>query len=245
MPYEMLSPPRVLLIAPQWKTFDSTSEAIAIIAHFPHELLRGNVTWQRVVDATDDEIFDIIHFASHMDIDGLALSENDVISPDQIARIATHTRAKLVYINTCHFPQGAQYLIDHGVPAVMASTVDKFAVKDAWQIATYFYNELARNGYNMHQAFNHAKPGDGSLMWLSNGNYIERDQMVILDALEKMERDRNIQRTQDLAGLKAQIDAEVANIKRLVRQQGGLLLAGGLIVLLILLVHIYFTMLGG
>jgi hypothetical protein len=136
-----------------------------------------------VYEITKDQEFDIIHIAAHGDDTGIQL-DSQFLGMDILARIAKKVRAKLVYFNSCNSARLGQYLIDNGVPATIMTSTAVDDTQDAWTIAGYFYNEVFRNNGDLKRAYQVAKPDNGTLIWLSNGHYIDLEIAPIMEQLE-------------------------------------------------------------
>lgn len=176
---------RVLIIAPEVPTLPallSADEIDAIAPNHDTDIIAGAVTQARIAVRSSGQHYDIIHFVAHGDESGIALTDG-TMAPEDILQLARHTRVKLVFFNACKSTIPGQLLIDTGVPAAV---VHNKAVldKNALRLATYFYAELVTNGGDLRAAYYVTNPRDGSLSWLSNGNYRDYAAEAILAELQ-------------------------------------------------------------
>lgn len=192
----------ILIIAPT-STLASNVEIDSIAPAHETDIVADNVTLVRLMNRVKQKQYDILHFISHGGKDGLALSNNEVADREDIARMAKHTKARLVFLNACDSQRVGQYLVDVGIPAAIAHDREVMD-DDAIQIAGYFYNELAVNGGDMKSAYSVANPRDGTFSWLSNGNY--RDPL--LQEIIALRQEGN-QRNQALQWLSAGVIAHM------------------------------------
>lgn len=181
---------RILIIAPDAQGIATTAEIDAIAPSHHTEIVSGLVTQQRIAIRIAQRHYDIIHFLAHGTPSGIQLSDR-FMSPEEIARLAKHTRARMVFLNACGSTIPGQYLVDVGIPAAIVHNRE-VPDSEAVQVAAYFYNELAVNGGDMRAAYSVANPHDGTLSWLSNGNY--RDSLLNEIALLKDSGDRREER---------------------------------------------------
>lgn len=165
---------RILIIAPTSNGIDHTMEVDSIAPAHETDIVSDNVTQVRLMARTARQHYDILHFLSHGDSAGIALSDG-LMTPEDIARLAKHTRARMVFLNACNSTVPGQYLVDVGIPACIVHN-KPVADDEAIRVAGYFYNELSINGGDMKSAYSVANPRDGTFSFLSNGNY--RDPLL-------------------------------------------------------------------
>ena len=176
---------RVLIIAPEVSTLSALLTADEIDAIAPNhdtDVITGVVTQARITMRVSSQHYDVIHFVAHGDETGVALSDG-TMAPEDILQLARHTRTKLVFFNACKSTIPGQFLIDTGVPAAIVHNKEAID-KNALRLATYFYAELATNGGDLRGAYYQTNPRDGSLSWLSNGNYRDHAAEAILAELQ-------------------------------------------------------------
>lgn len=172
---------KLLLIAPDQPGISWAGEIEAITEGHHSVVLTGDVTEERIVNRTSGETFDVIHFVAHGTDEGIDMV-NWVMPPKQVAQLANHVRAELVFLNICRSIFLPQFLIDQHVPSVIAHTrAAGVSDNEALRLASYFYDELSRSAGDFHRAYQKVSPHDGTLAWSSNGQY--------LGALEPMAED--------------------------------------------------------
>lgn len=165
---------RILIIAPSSR-LASGVEIDSIAPSFETDIVADNVTLVRLMNRVKQKNYDIIHFITDGNKEGLQLSGEEIADREDVARMAKHTKARMVFLNACDSQRIGQYLVDVGIPSAIAHDRE-IMDDDAIQIAGYFYNELAKNGGDMKSAYSVANPRDGTFSWLSNGNY--RDPLL-------------------------------------------------------------------
>ena len=176
---------RVLIVAPTVPDLPlpaTNTEIDAIAPDHDCDIVSGDVPLCRLMNRIDRQRYDIIHFVTHGSDAGVLLSDG-IMAPSDMLQLAHHTRVKLVFLNACSSTMPGQFLVDNGVPAAI---VQNRAVndKDAMHTATYFYAELTVNSSDLRGAYDAVNRHDGTLSWLSNGNY--RDMLTgEVDGLKK------------------------------------------------------------
>lgn len=168
---------RVLIVAPNvgnMRPLATNIEIDAIAPEHDTDIVSGDVSQSRLMSRAERQHYDVIHFLAHGSESGIHLTDG-VMAPREMAQLARHTRAKLIFLNACSSTIPGQYLVDNGIPAVIVQNHD-VEDKDAVRIASYFYNELTVNNSDLRKAYDVANPHDGTLSWLSNGNY--RDMLT-------------------------------------------------------------------
>ena len=168
---------RVLIIAPtipDMPPLATASEIDAIAPEHDTDIISGDVSQSRLLNRSERQTYDIIHLLAHGSEQGVRLTDG-IMTQKDLAQLARHTRAKLVFLNACTSTVPGQYLVDNGIPAAIVQNreVDD---QEAVRVAAYFYNELTVNNSDLRKAYDVANPHDGTLSWLSNGNY--RDMLT-------------------------------------------------------------------
>lgn len=163
---------RILIVAPSvpdLPVIASNTEIDSIAPEHDCDIVSGDVPILRLMSRSERQHYDIIHFDTHGSDSGVMLTDG-VMTPRDMLQLAHHTRAKLVFINACSSTMPGQFLVDNGVPAAI---VQNRAVndKEGMRVAAYFYAELAVNNGDLRGAYDVANRHDGTLSWLSNGNY--------------------------------------------------------------------------
>ncbi len=179
---------RVLLVLPDGGTrISQAAEADWISRTFQTEILEGTrATTDGLYDFVAGRKFDIVHFAAHGDADGLLMSGGTRLTMYDVERVARTVGAKLVYLNSCASARLAQFAVDHGIPAVIATNAD-IDDTQAWSTAISFYQELLVTG-DFYGAYEAAKPMDGSLSFYSDGHLVSRQIRPLLDEMALMRR---------------------------------------------------------
>lgn len=193
---------RILIIAPS-SNLASNIEIDSIAPAHECDIVSDNVTQVRLMNRVAHQSYDILHFLAHGDDGGIRLSDG-VMAPEDMARLAKHTKARMVFLNACSSTVPGQYLVDVGIPSVIVHNRE-VPDNEAIQAAGYFYNELAVNGGDMKSAYSVANPRDGTFSWLSNGNY--RDPL--LQEITALRQEGN-QRNRALQWLSAGVIAHMA-----------------------------------
>ena len=177
---------RVLLVIPEvGLNVDSEIEWITRTYHT--ESLTGVVTPARIFEYVAGRRFDVVHFGSHGNETGIELSNGTSISMFEVERLARAVGANLLYLNSCSSARLAQFAVDQGIPAVIASTHALDDAVIAWSVAISFYQELLNNG-DFYQSYEAAKPRDGTLSFFSNGHLVSRQMKPLLDKMAVTEK---------------------------------------------------------
>ena len=210
---------RILVIVPRagGSLIDTSAELNQITRYYKtvimsEEMTGRPVTAGEVLRATVNESYDIVHIASHGMPDGVLMANNTVLTADQALRMGKAVRARLIYINTCSGSKLAQYMVDHGIPAVIASNYDQQDLT-AWSVAAYFYEFLSQNNGDVLGAFRMAKPSDGGMsIWLSDAGVAEISPLVkTVDALMARSEQRDI----TINGIDASVRVINARVRKL------------------------------
>lgn len=146
--------------------------------------LLGDVTLSRLLQATAGRRFDIVHIAAHGGESGVMLTEGEY-PPESLLRLVKSVRARLVFLNACHTPFLAQFLIDRGVPNVVAYT-KPILDHEAISVAVYFYREL-EDLSRVKEVVDRVSSGDGVLSFLSREESGEEKIEVFSDGIVEKE----------------------------------------------------------
>lgn len=184
---------KILLIVPE-SGLDVEQEIDWITRSFHTETLAGEVNPSRIFERIAGQRYDVIHIGAHGSENGVELSGGTFLTMFELQRLARTVDAKLVYLNSCSSARLAQYMIDQGVPAVVATTYEIDDVT-AWSIAISFYRALSADG-DFYRAYESAKPSDGTVSFFSDGNFISRQIKPLHDQLENSRREREQLRQQ-------------------------------------------------
>lgn len=176
---------RILLIVPDLG-LNAENEIEWITRSYHTEVLSGVVTPARIFEHAAGRRFDIVHFGSHGNEDGVQLSSGTHINMFEVERLARTVGASLLYLNSCSSARLAQFAVDQGIPAVIASTHNLDDTVIAWSVATSFYQALLEVG-DFYQSYERAKPRDGTLSFYSNGHLVSRQVKPLLDKMGTLE----------------------------------------------------------
>lgn len=174
----------LLLISPSAPDLSVHYEIEWLTRLFRVDLLSGTVTKERVFSHIRGRSFRIIHVAAHGDSDGILLSNGEKMDMHELTALARAVEADLIYLNSCSSARLAQFLVDQGVPVVIAATSDIDDLQ-AWSMASTFYYALA-SGDDVFSAYKKASPTDGSLSIFSDGMLVSRQLLPIFDELNSI-----------------------------------------------------------
>lgn len=150
---------RVLLVAPDQPGLDAIPEIRQISKKTHATILNGPVRRMDVFDYATRG-YDIIHFATHGNEQGIELSDGFLTMSD-IAAVARLARAVLVFFNSCNTGKPASFSVNHGVTWAIYSNV-AIADNDAWQYVYTLYDALRGvEPHNVAEALSIADDGDG------------------------------------------------------------------------------------
>lgn len=176
---------RILLVVPDLG-LNVDGEIEWITRSYHTEVLGGTVTPARIFEHIAGRRFDVVHFGSHGNEDGVQLSNGTMLNMFEVERLARTVGANLLYLNSCSSARLAQFAVDQGIPAVIASTHKLDDVVIAWSVATAFYQALLEK-VDFYQAYEAAKPHDGTLSFYSNGHLVSRQVKPLLDKMVTLE----------------------------------------------------------
>jgi hypothetical protein len=195
---------RILLIAPNQPDINAIPEIRALSDTHQTTVLNGHVSSQDIYSYIKNRAYDIIHFATHQaadenTYDKILLSGGETLDLAGVTHIVKLASASLVFFNLCNASRFAAYLVRHGVPACIYTTI---ALKDsvAWQTPWHFYEEVRRQEavskpVEFRRIFDLTDPGDGVYGWNSGIDYylgaVESIQTT-LKALTDAERQTKI-----------------------------------------------------
>jgi len=123
-------------------------------------VLHGTVTVADVYRALQEKTYDSIYFASHGGPDGILLSNNVVMSAEDIAQACRQKEVKGIFFSACSTGRLASYCVRHGIVWAISSEVE-LADETAWKLAAAFYGQQ-RNG--------HAKDFVGAYLLADSGD---------------------------------------------------------------------------
>jgi len=172
-------------------------EIRAITSSHKTHVLNGTVTLQDIYQAATYQEYDVIHIVAHMHsqydrLDEIVLSGSHVLDLQSATRIAKLANARLVMFSACLAARFATYLVKHGVPCVVYTTI---AIEDAtaWELPNSFYEQCKRAErsnkiIDFRAVFNSVDSGDGTYgVLISDGYYADLLQPIYeaLGALTK------------------------------------------------------------
>jgi hypothetical protein len=177
---------RILFVAPSDSGLEVTPELDGLYdAPYDVLTLQGTVDRSRLFNAVRRREFDILHFSTHANRDGVLLSAGELLDATGILQLARACRATLVFLNNCESAELGQVLIDEDVPAVICtlSNISDILAKETSQV---FYRALARlQDYRL--AYHESKPPiKGGYIFLTDGRLPELQFAPILHKLEEL-----------------------------------------------------------
>lgn len=168
------------MIAPDQPNINTVPEIRSLTDTHQTTVLNGRVSSQDIHSYIKTSTYDIVHFACHQaadetTYDRILLSEGETLDLAGVTHIAKLSNAHLIFFNLCNASRFASYLVRHGVPACIYTTI---ALKDAnaWQTPWHFYEEVrrqekARTPVEFRRIFDQIDPGDGIYGWNSGIDY--------------------------------------------------------------------------
>jgi hypothetical protein len=135
--------------------------------------LYGTVTIEDVYRLCQEKQFDVLHFASHGGPAGIQLSNNVIMTPEDIAQAMRLRETRGVFLNSCNTGSVSSYIVRHGGTWGISSEIDLPDSK-AWLLAAAFYSHQ-RNGASKDfvGAWVLADSGDGEYSLVINPAYVQ------------------------------------------------------------------------
>lgn len=193
---------KILLIAPNQGNIDSVPEIRTLTALHHVQVLNGTVTTQDVYHEVRRQKFNVIHFAALGGVDGVELSNDEILSSDDVISLARLSGASLVFLNACNTSRVAAQVVSHIQYVISAN--DRMFDKDAWKFPLRYYEYLQNipdqdiEVTDYARAFTEADSGDGLYSFLININeYTERPSNFDFDKLNS-----------SISGLKKEIESQ-------------------------------------
>lgn len=217
---------RILFIAPGDSGLDIVPEIDNLYdAPYQVQSVQGEVSRTRLFNAVRRREFDIIHFATHSNRDGVQLSAGELLDVTGILQLARACQATLVFLNNCESAELGQVLVDEEVPAVIC-TLASISDVLAKETAQVFYRALARLK-DFRQAYHESKPPvKGGYIFLSDGKLQELQFAPILSKLDELTQLVTCDRSEHEI-LRGQIDQVGQRQERLSTEIGALTTAVG------------------
>jgi hypothetical protein len=151
---------RILLVCPDVAGIDAIAEVRQLQAWHDVAILHGTVTVTDVYRSLQEKVYDSIYFASHGGSDGILLSNNVIMSAEDIAQAARQREVRGVFFAACATGRLASYCVRHGMTWAISSEVD-LPDATAWKLAAAFYG---------HQRNGHAKDFVGAYVLADGGD---------------------------------------------------------------------------
>ena len=160
---------RILLVAPDHKELDIAREINGVVnshAHSVH-LLSGTVTEQDVERACAEDTYDIIWFASHGDLEGILLSNDEYLQVEALVPYIRAAGIRLVFINTCSSLELANQIAQESSADVIC-TIRSVLDRTAMRTGVLFAGQLAK-GLSFRDAYENSKPGNNRVyLYITN-----------------------------------------------------------------------------
>ena len=136
---------RILIVAPNVAGIDAIAEVRRIQALHDVAVLHGTVTVDDVYRALSEKVYDSVYFATHGGPDGILLSNNVIMSAEDVAQAARQKEVRGLFFAACQTGRLASYCVRHGVTWAISSEVD-LPDEAAWKLAATLYGHQ-RNGH--------------------------------------------------------------------------------------------------
>lgn len=184
----------ILLVAPDQHGIDAHPEVDLITGMHRVHLLQGKVPKQRLYNDVRTSTYDVIHFATHSTEEYLALSDGNVLTPEEIAQIARLGKAQLLFFNSCVSGRMADYSVRHGVQYSVHTNVE-LEDNESWKMPLAFYRFLkdqkdSGKDVNFVEAFMAADTGDG-IYGLSISHALVLNNLTVLEEIKREIAEQN------------------------------------------------------
>lgn len=195
---------RILLVAPDQVGIDSNPEVDLLSSMHRVRIMQSVVTRQRIYNDVRNEKYDVIHFVTHSDEYSLSLSDNELLSAEDVAQIARLGSVQLLFFNSCTSGRIADYSVRHGVPFAIHTNTD-LSDESAWKMPLTFYRFLKDQDeqggdINFIDAFISADTGEG-IYGLSISHTVVEHSSRILEQIKS----ELIMQNQKIAALQRQM----------------------------------------
>lgn len=152
---------RILIVAPDVVGVDAVAEVRLLQSWHDVALLHGTVTVGDVYRALQEKSYDSVYFATHGGPHGIQLSNNAVMTAEDIAQAARQKEVRGLFFAACQTGRVASYCVRHGVTWAISSEVD-LPDDTAWKLAAAFYGQQRnRHAKDFVGAYLLADSGDG------------------------------------------------------------------------------------
>ena len=151
---------RILIVAPDVVGVDAVAEVRLLQSWHDVALLHGTVTVGDVYRTLQEKSYDSVYFATHGGPQGIQLSNNAVMTAEDIAQAARQKEVRGLFFAACQTGRVASYCVRHGVTWEISSEVD-LPDDTAWKLAAAFYGQ---------QRSGHAKDFVGAYLMADSGD---------------------------------------------------------------------------
>lgn len=137
---------KILVISPDHHDLPRTNiEISAIQRHHDAKVLRGVVRDEDIAEAITQDEYEILWFVSHGTIDGVILSDNELLATSALIQYAKRETIDLVVFNTCDSEETAIQVAGESQVDVICTivSVDKIHNRDAIRLGQLLAAELA------------------------------------------------------------------------------------------------------
>lgn len=151
---------RILIVAPDVPGVDSITEVRQIQNWHDLSILHGTVTVGDVYRALQEKTYDSVYFASHGGPQGIQLSNNTIMTAEDLAQACRQREVRGIFLSACNTGRIASYCVRHGLVWAISSEVE-LEDSTAWKLAAAFYG---------HQRNGHAKDFVGAYLLADSGD---------------------------------------------------------------------------
>jgi hypothetical protein len=155
------------------------------------------VRYEDLHEACRRNEYDCIHYATHMaagpdKLDELSLSNSETVDLSEAALLSKMSGAKLVFFNLCLAARFGSYLVQHGTPAVIYTTVE-IADDTAWSTPVAFYDrcrrgELAGHAIDYREVLESVDSGTGYYGWAVGTSYYGSLLRPMREAIDEIKK---------------------------------------------------------
>lgn len=188
---------RVLLIAPTVDLPKAAEEQQRITNRLHPEVLIGDVGIGDILDATQDNVFDVVWFLGHSGPEGLQLTEG-LLSPAHFSQILRSNPPSLVVLNSCSSLNVANQIHDELQCAVICTVLDVPDV-DAFITGSMLAQALAQ-GQSVAHAYQASRPSSNRQYVMLNGS-VRLNGDTELDDMRRLILRTHTDMQREIAGL--------------------------------------------
>jgi hypothetical protein len=143
---------RSLVIAPKTDLLHAQDEAETIINLLKAHSLIGKVDLKFLLNHLLDNQYDYIHLITHVNENGVLLSDEEC-SLSAFAQVIALSKPKILFLNTCHSYELARILHEMLPRTSIVTTIGEVLDKDAYANGVAFVRALIENNYNAAKAY--------------------------------------------------------------------------------------------